>query len=384
MKVDVKLAQQFLPALMMVAFAFLTGRAEAADGGVDPYPGAPQCASHNPNQWHAHWDRARGCYYDHEHKDNPGVILPGMTFEERAAAQAAVDVFGAPGHWFGGTSISYPWQTFHGAGSSYATGPANPAMYENGRKHEGYGWIVRTNIAPRSPHFIKDYRLHYHAIFASPGAVTRYHSYSLEANVCKVNEGCRIIRTGGWLDFGHLKISGRRITLPDQEGDGARQRLHASYRFGSGEYARREDFRTAAVWYGLFTHPDQAKSTWRHDDTGKPFRRLAVALETYDAWAEVDRNDPTQQTFFCPAFDCNKNGSTVKMHRLTLDIVEESFNGYTDRFGLPNADCYRVNLDCIPTTIEQGTRFYANANDYGHPLDYDMSPDGVWWLRYPN
>ncbi|MGB1253480.1 MAG: hypothetical protein ACPG8W_22900 [Candidatus Promineifilaceae bacterium] len=384
MKVDTTQAMRFSLPWVLFLLLLISAETATAANSIDPYAGAPECAHHNASHWHGHWDAARGCYYTHEHKDNPGVILPGMTTAERAQAQAVLNVFGPPGQWFGGTSISYPWQTFQGAGPSYMSGPSNPAVYENAHKHAGYGWIVRTNIPSRGAHYIKDYRLQYHAIFASPGARTRYHSYSLEANICKTSEGCRIVRTGGWLDFGHLKISGRVIPLPDQDGDGARQRLHTSYRYGSSEFARQDNFRTAAVWYGLFTYPDHAKKPWAFDQTGKPFRLLAVALETMDAWAEVNASDPSQHELFCPAFDCNKNGSTVKMHRLTLDIIQPYYDGFTDRFGLPNANCTAVGLDCIPTSISAGPRVYANVNDWFLPLDYDRSPEGVWWLKYPN
>ncbi|MGB1253542.1 MAG: hypothetical protein ACPG8W_23220, partial [Candidatus Promineifilaceae bacterium] len=183
---------------------------------------------------------------------------------------------------------------------------------------------------------------------------------------------------------GHLRVNGHVVKLPNQEGDGARQRLHATYRHGSGDYARQDGFRTAAVWYGLFTHPDHVKNAWRYNDTGKPFRKLAISIETQDAWAEIDVQNPTKHTFFCPAFDCNKNGSTVKMHRLTIDINEPTFNGYTDRFGLPSETCYSVSLDCIPTRVDAWPHFYANGRDRGQMRDYDVSPEGLRWIKYPN
>ena len=347
-----------------------------------PHEDAKLCPSHNPNEWHGLWDPARDCHYNHEHKDNPGVFYKGMPEAERASAERLNALFGAPGEWFGGTSISYPWQTFAGALPDYSL-PQDPSKVENTLKHEGYGWIARTNLPKRGGQYISDFRLQYHAIFAAPGVVTRHHSYSLEVNVCNSRTGCRIIQTGGWLDFGILRISGNRVDLPNQEGGAERQRLHRHYK--DTTYATDEKFKTPAVWYGSMIHPDFVKDNYLQADADRPFRKLTIALETHDVWSNAFHDDPFTNHFFCPNFDCNKNGTTIKMHRLTLDFVlEDGFEGYTDRFGRTNTTCTTIGLDCIPTRIAAGTRSSVAYTDQGKPREYDLSPAGVWWVKYPN
>ena len=347
-----------------------------------PTADAPMCTYHNPNEWHGLWDPERNCHYDHEHKDNPGVFYAGMPEEERQSAQRLVELFGPPGAWHGGTSLSYPWQTFMGAGDNYNPSPGYE-MSENAMKHEGYSWIARANIPNRGGRYISDFRLQIHAIFAAPGAVTRYHSFSLEANVCEIKNGCRIVRTGGWMDFGHLRIRGNVVQLPGQEGDGVRQRLHQTHRYP--EMAAEPGFRTAAVWYGQLIRNEFAKTNYSQTDAERPFRKLTMAIETYDAWSNAKHSDPYTNYFFCPAFDCNKNGSTLKMHRLLFELTsEEGFQGYTDRFGRTNTNCTSVGLDCIPGHIDPGKRIGVAYTDKFPPKEYDVSPDGVWWIKYPN
>ena len=347
-----------------------------------PSADAPLCSYHNPNEWHGIWDSARNCHYAHEHKDNPGILYEGMPAKERESAERLLQIFGPPGQWFGGTSISYPWQTFHGAGPTYGQSH-DPAKVENRMKHEGYGWIARANLPKRGGQYISDFRLQYHAIFAAPGATTRYHSFSLEANVCNSRTGCRIVRTGGWLDFGVLRISGNPVKLPNQEGDGNRQRLHRHY--VNTAYAANDNFKTPAVWYGQMIHPQHLKDNFVQADVDRPFRTLTIALETYDSWSNAHHSDPFTNYFFCPAFDCNKNGSTIKMHRMRLDFVlEDGYTAFTDRFGRTNPDCTHAGLDCIPTSINPGTRISTAYSDQGAPREYDWSPEGVWWIKYPN
>ncbi len=108
--------------------------------------------------------------------------------------------------WAGG-SISYPWQTFSGAGANYES-PASPT--ENEAKHNGYGWIVRQDepcIVKRGG-CVTDARIQFHAIMAPPGAVTRFHSFSAEARVCNPDESqCGTIfamRLANDTDRGHV------------------------------------------------------------------------------------------------------------------------------------------------------------------------------------
>ncbi len=345
-----------------------------------PFADAPACPSHNPNEWHGLWDPVRSCHYDHEHKDNPGILYAGMPNDERASAQRLLDVFGPPGAWFGGTSISYPWQTFHGAGPDGAM-PPQGALMENSGKHMGYSWIARTNVQGKGGRQITDFRMQVHAIFAAPGATTRYHSYSLEARVCDHREGCQIVRTGGWLDFGRLRISGNPVQLPYQEGDGNRQRLHRHFK--DTTWATDPDFKTPAVWYGQFIHPDYVQNNYVQSDLDRPFRKLTIAIETEDAWSNPMHNDLYTNHFYCPEFDCNKNGSTLKLHKMQIEFTQdEAFSAFINRYGRTNPNCTTPSLDCIPTTIEKGGKLNGFYRDTQLPKEYDSSPDGVWWIKY--
>lgn len=345
-----------------------------------PFEGAPACPTHDPNEWHGLWDPVRQCHYDHEHKDNPGILYAGMPAKERESAERLLELFGPPGAWFGGTSISYPWQTFHGAGPDGSLPPANAHM-ENATKHMGYAWIARTNIQGHGGRQMTDFRLQFHAIFAAPGATTRYHSYSLEARVCDYREGCQIVRTGGWLDFGRLRISGSPVAIPYQEGDGNRQRLHRHFK--NMELALDPDFKTPAVWYGQFIHPEHVRDNYVQSDLDRPFRKLTIAVETEDAWSNPQHNDIYTNHFFCPEFDCNKNGSTLKLHKMSIEFVQdEAFSGYIDRYGRTNADCTYAGLDCIPTVIEKGGKLNAFYRDTGYVREYDTSPEGEYWIKY--
>ncbi len=342
----------------------------------------PPCPTHDKMEWHGLYDPGRNCHYDHEHKDNPGVFYPGMSAAEGKMASKINKVFGPPGAWFGGTSISYPWQTFMGAGDDYT--PPSPKT-ENMMKHEGYGWIVRVDIPKPaySKQWIKDYRVQYHAIFGPAGAVTRFHSFSLEANICNSLYDCRVVRTGGWLDFGNLIVNQKPIWLPGQEGDTHRRRIHASINMYEDEWV--ENINPSAFWYGSLTRMDRVEEGWKWEGEA-PFKLLQVVIESQDVWGPINQSYPADLLFYCPDYSCGQNSSTVKMHRLQIMTEYSGFEGYTDRYGVVNPDCKFVGLDCIPTLIEDGDgELSSMTTDGGRPIrDYDTSPDGLWWIKYPN
>lgn len=354
-----------------------------------PYADAPRCPSHNPHEWHGLWDPARGCHYDHEHKHNPGILYDGMPPYERAEAQAMLNLFGPPGEWFGGTSISYPWQTFHGSGPDYPERPHDWNMHENSAKHGGYGWLVRYNIpnyAGENTEWVKDFRLQYHAIMGTPGALVRYHSFTLEANVCIASKGCRLMRTGGWIDYGHLIVNGETVPLDGQEGDTDRRRLF--YEVDDTPSFAGEAYLMPTFWYGTSSHAPLTDHPWESD---RPFRKLVIGLASKDVWGNIHADDPAFNDLFCPDYQCNKNGSTIQAHLLHINLLQEEFNGYVDRYGAVNEACGAAGLDCIPTMIEPGRLFLTSYRDDVHAgydalgqREFDLSPPGVWWIEFPN
>ena len=266
-------------------------------------------------------------------------------------------------------------------------------VFENSAKHGGYGWLVRYNIPAKGAQtWVKDFRLQYHAIFAAPGALTRFHSYSLEANICKQSGGCRIVRTGGWADFGDLFINGRLEPLggtPVNSRD--RRRLHFHMR-DTDTFAG-EQYRVPAFWYGV-AHDIGRRAPW---DNQRPFIKLAIGLASKDVWSNAHGGNPYWNDLFCPDFQCNKNGSTIQAHFLQINFINtpEGFDGWTDRHGRYNNECGAVGLDCIPTVIEpahwrdQRTYvFYRDDATLGYSAegerDFDISPAGEWWIEFPN
>jgi hypothetical protein len=324
------------------------------------------------------WNAEQGCYYDHEHKDNPRELDP---------------VFGTWIYEIAGGEISYPWQTFKmepGTADNYPQ-PIEPGATENEHKHEGYGWLTLKDIPcnqSESTGCVTHARAQYHAIFAGPGAVTRYHSYWLEARGCLQSspDTCGIIRTGGWLDFGYLygeKPDGERVVvqLPDMPSEPIEPPTgpKRSHKLRAGDAPN-----ASAVWYGF--NRDAAVSP-------------KIAILTNDVWQNIDVNDPGAIKLFCPDFQCNKNGSTMQLHQFaffaqrSLDQDDDGridFNGYVDRYGNIVEGCTDIGLDCVPLVIEglpiepQDEHFTRYLVTVDAMQEYDISPDGEWWIEYPN
>jgi hypothetical protein len=169
-----------------------------ADAGSGQFDRACAESEHDTTRWHtllnyADDDLPGGpCHFDHHHGDNPHAVN---------------DIFGTPGAWFmrTGQSISYPWQTYPAQRASDPPG-MYPGLLENEYKHEGYMWVVRRNQACSGGACVTDFRLQHHFHGNLDGGVGM-HSASFEGRVCddaSRPETCGIVRTGGWLDYGHL------------------------------------------------------------------------------------------------------------------------------------------------------------------------------------
>ena len=359
----------------------------------EPRADAPQCDDANPEEHHFLWNAVLGCHYDHEHKYDPNTVN---------------DIFGVPGCWFGncGQEISYPWQTFAGASDGYEEWSGNPDDLENAAKHNNYGWIVRRNIPSNGRTiWIRAFRLQQHSTGAHPGTTTRFHSYSLEAEVCIQIPGmqeadCGIYRNGGWLDFGNLEVSGfGPVSLdadPTQDNplliqNLARRRIHFFYQ---DVETRAQNGKSEFFWYGQTT-PFGGRAV------DSPHFPSTISVSTGDAWSNTDPNNPTEQLFFCPEFNCEQNNSTIQAHVVSFGMPEQNADsngilnqsGYVDRYGKEVFDCNEVGLDCIPYSYENVQAFsgrleHRDDRDLGFPsagnTEFDVSPDGVWWIRFPN
>ncbi len=330
------------------------------------------CADHNPNEWHGLIDNEINCHYDHEHKHDPNEVA---------------NIFGEAGDWFGGTSLSYPWETPN----------------ENQYKHRVYGWVVRSDIPSNNREiWIKDLRWQFHATSAPltnqdgsvhGGFLGRFHSYSLEAQVCNNGGQCGLVRTGGWIDFGNLEINGIDdcVFLPtdpsQQEACQSLGRRRIHYYFpGSGIPGRSTFF-----WYGRAGLIDGALPA---------LHPVQVALATGDGSVNLYPDDLYNIHFYCPDWDCHLNNSTIQAHVVGFAVRNDydldgdgiaNYNGYTDRYGALVDNCNAPGLDCVPLVIEHapvGNVQHRDDRDAGigveGTVDFDLSPPGEYWIRYPN
>lgn len=307
------------------------------------------------------------------------------------------DILGPPGAWHNGQSISYPWQAWMGLDGGAAP---QPGQMENDMKHEGYKWAVandgrdcyqKENEVGTNCFYA--WRIQYHSAGASHGAVTRLHSFSLEAQVCTPDFAtCGIIRTGGLIDYGPLSLRPPwppvRVILPDDP----------------PEF---DDHSMTDVPYKHHRVIGGSPTNYLWQSGSKFGYNLIAnfAFHVHDDWQGVDPADPGRVELVCPDFQCESNHSNVGFYRIYLlrkrpnineDLVDGidgiidgvmNFSGYTDRFGNLVPDCSPLGPDCIPLILEN---FPVGQASYWVPAlpenntEYDISPPGEFWIRYPN
>jgi hypothetical protein len=377
-------------ALALLALGLLSGPAAGADAGSAAATASLRpCPTHDPTRWHGLVDPVRRCRYDHEHKDDPRV-LDGL--------------FGPVGAWFGspGRSISYPWQTFQGAGEGYPEAPG-PGLSENELKHTGYGWGVRKGMVCR-PAFgaegcLTDIRLQVHAMPTVHDATTRFHSYSIEARGC-IESRCGIVREGGWIDYGRLRVDEGKPSFVEHV------RLPGDPKEHSGVNPRRihkspRNEQRDATWY-------TQGGPWNHHLTW-----LGIRFETA---APVVPSDPFRELDWCtlegrPRGACPWNGSWLEVHLVPITVPRDldardgkrdglvTLRSFRDRYGAPARGCRRVSLDCVPLVLERmpvGTYQYRDDVQGVTAPDHDvspaagifartgrLSPPSSWWIAYP-
>lgn len=352
----------------------------------------PLCTDHNPDVWHGLIAADGSCHYDHEHKHDP--------------MEACGSLFGEPGAWFGGSSISYFWQTAE----------------ENLHKHEGYGWIVRCDIpadsnpADPNPNYIHNFRSQGHIDpmpFLMPGGtyaggyLGRQHSFSAEAEVCrKSDDQCGVIRWGGWLNFGDLELrSGNTVItqcvpLADvssacPHGPGG-SKIHFDIPGFPGSLPRAATF----FWYG-----EQSTSA---EESVEVLNPTVIAFAMGDAMVDVQLATlyTPDQVMFCPEMDCIFNGSTLSQHELTFNVRASLFDPdgdgfasglwFVDQYGRANTECMSIGqglgngLFCIPLLMDHvpvGPVEHGDPENLGlgadGARDFDLSPAGEWWITWP-
>ncbi len=340
---------------------------------VNPYAGAPLCATHNAKAFHGLWNYTLGCHYDHEHGDSP---------------YTADDTFGTGYYTVAGGAISYPWETVH----------------ENMDKHKTYKWIVREGLGCfndqyiTSPGCITDFRAQVHADMFN--VVGDYHSMALEMRVCLVADpaNCGFVRLGGWQYTGDFTIDNLivydRPDLPYLPTD--TRQIHAA---SVGD--PRND-----SWYMGMANPLSVRVAHRTQDN---WGYYALPM-TYPITTPMTLND---YHFFCdvdtvtgqaPA-GCITNGSkrmpdVVSFQpgqiRSVIDPdnnLVADYQGYTDRYGNIVAGCTAISLDCIPISFENvplplgiwyqwRVPFTNTVQVREYDFTFNGQPSG--WIRFPN
>ncbi|MFW5940659.1 MAG: hypothetical protein ACOCXI_02580 [Chloroflexota bacterium] len=320
----------------------------------------PLCAEHDRSLYHPLFDEARNCHHDHEHKHDP---------------QDVADIFGAAGAWFGGSSISYPWQT--------------PS--ENDYKHQAYGYVTRRDLAANGrAQWVRALRVQGHVTnepfrmaddSLGGGYLGDIHSYSAEAQVCRGDE-CGIVRFGGWLDYGCLQLF-------DENG--------MTYECLPGETQGPLDSGNRQVY-------PNGKSVWygegRLDGAGaEALFRITVAFGQADSAVWVSADDVRQPRYFCEDRQCAFNSSTLQQHVLRFTVpawMDEDgdgyadFSGYTDQWGQIRDNCTAPGPQCVPLIVEHApVGSYEHRDDeHGYEIDtlleFDTSPAGSWWITGVN
>jgi hypothetical protein len=320
-----------------------------------PVPTAPGCPTHNNRAYHGLWDSARNCHYNHTHKDNPHDVD---------------DIFGTTYYQWAGGEISYPWQTSSHHGN------------ENDVKHGGYTWLVRRDLPCQSQFTngcVTAFRVQVHAIGSTQDAYVRYHSFWLEAKVCRKDAptDCGIVRTGGWTDTGDLLVD--NILILDEPLNGNSFKLHYSGSYlpdGVGNH-------NFGTWYS------GSREGW-----------ATVAVQFEDMWGLINRDgNPEPVHLFCEDLtDCTNNGSKVQPHVIGAGIMGRyrrlvdpdrngyaDFNGYINRYGVPVTGCTTPGLDCVPLVLEHvplGYLFQYRGTAREYDLYFGGEPSG--WIEYPN
>jgi hypothetical protein len=343
------------PTATATAVATNTPQPSPTPGGgpVEPYPEAPQCADHETHTWHGLWNYELGCYYDHEHGDDPSL---------------ADDLFGPLGEAWGGNGLDHPFST-EGEHDEF--------------KHRTHKVTVRTGldcISINADGCVTDLRILHHLDFFN--STTRFHSYWLEARVCTVDEStdCGIIKRGGWLDFGPLinQIPDEQIAVPDDNlfpFRGTARRLH-------------RDDNTFSVWYG-----QQYRQSHDGDNTG--LGTIQIGSEVSHGWTYLDPDDPFNLIFECENGQCRFNSSNRQQGHLmnfrlnsTLFGSRANATGFTDVYGIVDPGCTEVGPTCVPFVLENvrtdiDYQHRDGVQDYGK-INYDISPPDTWWITFPN
>jgi hypothetical protein len=292
-----------------------------------------------------------GCRHDHHHGTDPNL---------------GNDVFGPPGAWYEGGSISGLFQT----------------TLENESKHEAYNYMVVLDIPQPDVAniWICDFRIQSHVTAApfkindvlSGGYLSQFHSAVVEVQVCDMTGGelvSGVNRTAGWYDFGCLFFENDTPVDPDPSSCDffGPRRIHFNSNGGA-------DCCAHFFWYGK-NHPTAANP-------------VQIAIASFDAAVDLHPDTPRELDFIClenQPYNCRFNDSTRQPHLVVLFPTPGMRTGefWADRYGVEVEGCTAVGLDCIPNLIEYPVPFELQFRTDGEvAFEYDdCAPD--WCISYP-
>lgn len=362
----------------------------------DPYAAAPACPSHDPNQWHGLWDAARGCHYNHTHNADPSQVD---------------NVFGPAGQWTGGMSISYPWQTLN----------------ENQYKHQGYKYAAAADLpctqdtyeyVNPQPGCVRAYRIEHHALGGPMDGVVRFHSYFAEVRICtRDGSRCGIVRTGGHSDYGILHVPYKEawIPLPEKDppelwqyfNDRSQVNLNVDPYRAYNTLALMQQMRAPEHTCKTCVGPGhELRTTWAGkthfggSDWAVGNQTVGFQFWTFDDWGGFDPNNVADYQLVCPEANCRFNSSEHALYTVSVNIAPElddngdgivNYSGFTDLNGNIVSTCSAAGQNCVPLSIENAPvgKFLYSFQAPNHDVaeithDYDQSPEGVWWIQYPN
>lgn len=390
-----------------------------SSGNIPAYAAGPACPTHDPNQWHALWDSARGCHYDHTHADDPAL---------------ANSYFGPLGAFWDGTTISYPFNS----------GPS-----ENTQKHAGYKISVRmpgwhpwppcgtednTDITgDHSDNCVIASRTEYHVVGGLMDLVGRYHSYWMEVYICKPPyrqpQDCGIMRTGGLLDYAELKAphyNGRIVRTGGtiDFGNGITTTYTADgpdLPANSGEpyvfsipytEADRQSYRNNPPKATLTQAGKATIDQWSSNDfdceprpAGDPCHNQYThgLFQVGDAFNLVDTQNLNTLRWICYGEpNCEYNGSLIGMNEIAVRVMQSwqqggggfvTLTGWSDRWGNPrltNTTCTSVSIDCVPFILNHAPVGVAASRSDNlcecQVWEYDHYFNGrpSNWIKFPN
>lgn len=318
---------------------------------------------HSLKQYHGLFDERLGCRHAHEHGDDP------------SAAESVLGEFTGDYLNIAGGQISYPWETHQ----------------ENLNKHAFYKWIVLTDL-PCEPiaswhRCFSDIALQVH-FDGNSGNTTRFHSFALMASAVHDNGSRGYILTAGHYDTCCLRVGSLDVPLADD----SFQNPIGCQQGGCGLRIHQQ----AEPVSELNRLPNDI--TW----LGRT-RRALVGIISHDAFGPTDPNDPSRVIFSCPLFDCEYNSSNRAIYQLHLNSLiatdgdqerfdpdgngwVEEYRGWTNRYGDPAEGCSEPSPDCVPFWIVNWplTSHFSYSQPGGLHTEHDISPDGRWWIKYPN